>query len=256
VAQLQALSGHSSSKLLRLIHRWLKSPPLQKKPLVLAQYIVFDGSFVYKRTRAVVALIDGYSGKLITCQYGVKENSKSELVTFFRHLQVQGLAPISCTVDGNPHVVKALRKVWPTILIQRCRVHVQRQGLMWCRASPKTAMAQQLRGLFMALLTVKTEEQKTLWLQKVEIWEKRYGHVLHGPVHGWVMSDLKRARSMLLKAIPYLFHYLANPFIPATTNRAEGFFSRLKRSYKRHTGLAHHQRKNFILWFCSFYQSP
>ena len=43
----------------------------------------------------------------------------------------------SATVDGNRHLLRILRQVWPTIVIQRCLVHIQRQGLSWCRQSPK-----------------------------------------------------------------------------------------------------------------------
>jgi len=41
-------------------------------------------------------------------------------------------------------------------------------------------------------------------------------------VSGYVFSDIKRARSMLLRALPDMFHYLDNPLIPTSTNGLEG----------------------------------
>jgi len=50
-------------------------------------------------------------------------------------------------------------------------------------------------------------------------WEEKYGRYIDvQPEKGRVFSDIKRARSMLMKALPYMFHYLDNPDIPFTTN--------------------------------------
>jgi len=255
VKQLEQLSGHSVSSLRRIVHYWLAHPPQQQFVLTEARSLIFDGSFTYKRAAPVVAVLDGATGNLLACKYGVNENSQPALRHFFRRLKEQGLKPISCTVDGNLHVMRIVQEVWPQVLIQRCRVHVQRQGLMWCRLHPKTTMGRQLRELFLDVLEIQSVAAQHDWLERFAVWNRRFGEQLQGPVQGWVMSDLKRARSMLLKAIPNLFHYVKYPTIPASTNRVEGFFSTLKRAYKRHTGLALHQRENFILWYCFFYSS-
>ena len=57
------------------------------------------------------------------------------------------------------------------------------------------------------------------------------------PGKGKVFSDLKRARSMLVKAVPNMFHYLDDANIPKTTNALEGYYSRLKQRYRQHRGL-------------------
>src|SRR3989337_4239062 len=74
------------------------------------------------------------------------------------------------------------------------------------------------------------------------------------PERGRVFSDIKRAGSMLLKALPDMFHYLDNPKIPATTNGLEGYFSRLKAHYRQHRGLHPSKRANYFSWY--FYHRP
>jgi hypothetical protein len=72
------------------------------------------------------------------------------------------------------------------------------------------------------------------------------------PEKGEVFSDIKRARSMLLKALPDMFHYIDNHNIPRSTNGLEGYFSRLKRHYGQHRGLTPKKRENYFAWYFQF----
>jgi len=59
---------------------------------------------------------------------------------------------------------------------------------------------------------VRTQEQKQSFLKAVADWENHYGKKIESKKEtGWVFSDLKRARSMLLKALPNTFHFLDDP---------------------------------------------
>lgn len=66
---------------------------------------------------------------------------------------------------------------------------------------------------------------------------------------GWVFSDLKRARSLLLAALPDMFHYLDDPAIPKSTNALEEYFARLKHKYRQHRGLAPPHRSAYFRWY-------
>jgi len=59
---------------------------------------------------------------------------------------------------------------------------------------------------------------------------------------------------MLLKALPYMFGYLDHPNIPTTTNRLEGFFSRLKQHYRQHRGLRSTTLPRYFAWY--FFLNP
>jgi hypothetical protein len=137
-----------------------------------------------------------------------------------------------------------------TIIMQRCLVHIQRQGLSWCRRNPKRTDAKHLRTLFLQLMTIDTIEQRNQFLARVHHWEQRYGgHIAASPETGWIFSDIKRARSMLLAALPDMFHYLDDENIPHSTNAIEGYFARLKQKYRQHRGLAIRHRQNYFAWF-------
>ena len=175
---------------------------------------------------------------------------EKQMTEFFLNLKKQGLNLKSCTVDGNPQVIKVLPKIWPNITIQRCLVHIQRQGVMWCRHKPKRIDSKYLRKIFLKIPYIKTRKQLDLFLKEVSLWEKKFGDsILNRPERGKVFSDLKRARSMLFKAMPHMFHFLDNPYIPHTTNAIEGYFSRLKRHYRNHRGLSPKKRADYFKWY-------
>jgi transposase-like protein len=219
------------------------------------KYLVFDGSFIWKRKTGAVILLNTEVNKLIRGEYDFKENSLPALLGLFYQLKRDGLSPRSCTVDGQPAVVKALADVWPDIIIQRCLVHIQRQGLKWCRSYPKTIEATKLRLLFSSITNIKKLEEKEEFLLSVRKWEDTYGQkIKNRPERGKVFSDLKRARSMLLNSLPNAFHYLNNAKITKTTNLAEGYFSFMKARYRDHRGLSPLKRKAFFNWF--FYLKP
>jgi transposase-like protein len=199
----------------------------------------------------VAALLEARQHTLVQGAYGVNERKLTDLLAFFETLRDRGLNPRSCTIDGNPHVARALRQTWPQITLQRCLVHVQRQGIRWCRQQPKRLDARKLHTLFLQLLPITTIEERDPFLADVAAWEQHYGTKIDArPERGRVFSDLKRARSMLLAALPDMFHYLNDPNIPRSTNGIEGYFSRLKRLYRNHNGL--NKLENYCKWYFHF----
>lgn len=211
--------------------------------------MIFDGTFI-KRPKSVVAVMDAANNTVIKGTYDVRENSDSELAAFFSPLKDRGLKPLSCTTDGNPQAMRTIRMLWPGITLQRCLVHIQRQGLSWCRVNPKRTDAKELRGLFLDVMSIRTHGEKDMFLQRLGAWEDAYGRAIgKAPERGRVFSDLKRARSMLVRALPDMFHYLDDPKIPPTTNGLEGYFSRLKGHYPHHRGLKPEKRYSYFRWY-------
>lgn len=238
----------SQSTIRRTLNYWLNKPPSSSINLSGVNYVVCDGSFL-NGNKGIYAIMDAQRHQIIKGAYGVKEGSK-ELLWFYSELKDRGLEPKYATVDGNTAQIKRLEKVWPSIKIQRCIVHVQRQGLSWCRRNPKRTEAKHLRDLFLDLTTVRTKQQSQDFINSVYAWENRFGNRIESsPNRGWVFSDLLRARSMLLKALPNLFHYIDDPNIARSTNLVEGYFSRLKEHYRLHRGLSIHNRKNYFQWY-------
>jgi hypothetical protein len=229
-------------------------PPSVDSNLEQHRYLIFDGTFLH-RPISIVALMDASKNQVISGKYGVRENSERQLVEFFKPLIAKGLNPASCTIDGNPQAIKVMRMLWPEITIQRCLVHIQRQGLMWCRRYPRTASARKLRGIFLQVTSVRTKEKRDSFMELIIQWEHKYGQYIKSqPEKGRVFSDIKRARSMLIKALPDMFHYLDDPNVSFTTNGLEGYFSRLKGHYRQHRGLRKEKLNNYFNWY--FFYRP
>jgi hypothetical protein len=246
--QLMKQSGHSRRRLQQIISYWLQHPPAMKDLLTLMKHLVFDGTYIGNRRHSVFGCLNAKDGGVVAGEYGIKEGSR-KMFDFLISLKKRGLNPISATIDGNPAVSEALRALWPNIIIQRCLVHVQRQGLMWCRINPKRRDAKLLRAIFLRVTCIYTKDERDIFLSDIRAWEQHYGCVLaRRPERGWVFSDLKRARSMLLKALPNMFRYLDDPSVPKSSNMIEGFFSRMKELYRGHRGIREKQRSVYFCW--------
>lgn len=250
IRQLKHFSHHHERKLRYIVNRSLNIYPNKPcKSYSQHKYLVFDGTFLFQR-KGIIALMDSQLNTAISGQYGLSESSQKDLYSFFNPLKHNNLNPRSVTVDGNPSVIHFLKSLWPNVIVQRCIIHIQRQGLMWCRQNPKRIDAKKLRLLFLQITKINNHEQRDSFLSDLNNWEKRYGSKLQPlPEKGWVLSDLKRARSMLLKALPNMFHFLDDPFISKSTNSIEGYFARLKNHYRHHRGLSPLKRPNYFSWY-------
>ena len=218
------------------------------KILKAIKHVICDGTYLEQRT-GIYAIMNTDPQGIAFAEYGIPEGAR-QLTSMYRSLAEQGVSLSSATVDGNPQQIKYLRMQWPNIIIQRCVVHVQRQGLSWCRRNPKRTDAKQLRKLFLRLSSVKTLSDVKRFKNDLLAWENRFGPPIEkSPVRGWVFSDLVRARSMILNALPDLFHYVTNTKIPKTTNLVENYFGRLKEHYRKHRGLAVHKRDVYFKWY-------
>ena len=232
----------------RILHYWLDHPPEQCVMDTESQYLIFDGTFLHRR-RGMYAAMNGRTHQVLYGAYGTNEGPR-DLLNFCQMLKGKGVEPKSATIDGNPHIARVLQFLWPQIIIQRCLVHIQRQGFSWCRHHPQRPDARQLRRIFSMVLNIRSDEQRQQFQHILDRWNQRYGmRLAQMPYRGWVTSDLQRARSMLINAIPVMFSYLQDPSIPRTTNALEGYFSRLKHRYRQHRGLSTHSRANYFRWY-------
>lgn len=250
ISHLSSISKHSTRKLHYIIDHWLnQEPPTKKAKIARCRYGIFDGTFLH-RPDSVIVIMDAQDHTVIASNYPARENSAKQLNSFLGGLKEQGLSLESVTLDGNPSAIRTFRQLWPGITIQRCLVHIQRQGLMWCRAKPQMEPAKKLRELFVRTTYIRTQQQRETFVRDLEQWENKYGDVIDNfPSSHKVLSDLKRARSMILKALPDMFYYLNDSNIPFSTNSLEGYFSRVKWAYRNHRGLAKHKRINYFKWY-------
>jgi transposase-like protein len=249
VRQLMVQSGYSRSTLQRIIGYWLDRPPKLCCDLSAFKYLVLDGSYLLARRTAVVGIADTTCRCLVGGRYGLKEGER-RMYDWCIKLREAGLVPTSITIDGLKQVQTLLETVWPEAVLQRCLVHIQRQGLAWCRRDPHKAAVKHLRRIFQEVTHINTIQERDRFISRWMEWEERFGApIAQRPGRGRVFSDVKRARSLLYYALPNMFHYLDDPLIPNNTNWLEGYFSRLKSRYRQHRGLANENRLNYFKWY-------
>ncbi len=167
------------------------------------------------------------------------------------YLKEQGLMPKAVTLDGHIMVMKAIREIWPSIIIQRCLYHIQRQGLSWLRIFPKTDAGKALRILLNSLTNIKTENDKSIFLKQYTKWLATYKKAIKSlPRNSVANVDLKRTMALINNALPNMFHYLKDQNIASTTNLLENFYSQLKHHYRSHRGLTEQHKISYLKWFC------
>lgn len=247
IAELSRASGHSRWKIRSIVRAWLARPSPVFVDLASMKQIVVDGTYLPGRD-PIFILMDGAKNEVVAGKRGVAEGSKT-MRAYLSDLAARGLNPTSITMDGHVKVLACVRELWPRILVQRCLVHVQRQGLMWCRMKPKRTDAKCLRAIFLRVTGIVTKAGRDELIADIHAWEAKYGaKILRDGEKGWISSDMRRARSMLLKALPDMFRYLDVAGIPKTSNCIEGYIGRMKEIYRLHRGLATDRRNDYFRW--------
>jgi hypothetical protein len=244
---LVAISNYGKKKIKRIKNYWLEKVPPVICPTGKHKYLILDGTY-FKRTNCLIVVMNNLSNQIIAGRYCVGENYATAR-SIFKELSDKQVSPKAITTDGNTSVILAIKKVWSDTIIQRCLVHIQRQGLSWLRRYPKSQAAKDLRLLLLTVTNIKDHKQKEIFIKDFNNWEKRYGEfVLSLSSSDKVYSDLQRTRSLIIHALPNMFHYLEDSNIAPTTNKVEGYFSRLKELYRRHRGLSKKHREKYFKW--------
>jgi len=165
----------------------------------------------------------------------------------------------SITCDGHSALLKAIKKVFPHIPVQRCIVHIVRQSKIWLTQKPQSIAATELLKLIQQLFSLSTLEQSSYWLLAFYQWNERhhdfiYEKTFHADqIHFWYKHKmLRKTRHLIMRAISNLFYYLEDTSIPSTTNRLESFFGHLKDKLRVHRGLSYSHKKSFIRWYLHF----
>ena len=182
-----------------------------------------------------------------------------EIIQDLRVFKSLGVQLYSVTCDGHRSILKAIAKVYPNAIIQRCLVHVKRQCGLYLSKKPKLQAGKDLLIIVNNLTAIRTPYQCSDWLLSLHNWYQQYSDVLmeesinEQTGEYWKTHDrLHGAYTHLYEAIPHLFCYLNDPQIPATSNRLESFFKHLKEKLLLHSGLRIEAKRNFIKWYLHF----
>ncbi len=78
------------------------------------------------------------------------------------------------TFDGHKSIMKAVIKIFPNAVLQRCVVHVKRQIKSYLGANPQLRQAKDLLYYSRQITRINTLEQAQEWLVEVHHWHKEH----------------------------------------------------------------------------------
>ena len=249
IRQLNQISGRSIRTLKRIVAYWLtQTSPRLALPFRSFKYLVGDGTY-FKHEDCVYTVIDYPTGLVVAYRYCLKEGYYTAKA-IFNEMKESGCKPIAITLDGNPQVIRAVREIWPAIMVQRCLYHILRQDTSWLRRFPKDPTAKELRKIILTVMAIEDDTAKDIFLKRLNDWDYAYGDYVRAlDSRHKVWGDLQRARSLLRHALPDMFHYLHNSKIAQTSNKQEGLFSAAKILFRNHRGVKKENRKSYFNWY-------
>lgn len=254
MALLSRDSGHSLSGIKRLFWEWLDRAPTFRIKATKRAHLLVDGTY-FTNDLCLVLYYDSDVRYTQLYRFSRKEDCQ-EMKEDLENLRKLGVEVESITCDGHRSLLRAIRRVYPGVMVQRCVVHVHRQVCTWLRKKPKLLISSELKAIVGKLPLIATHNDRLAWRREFDAWlERNRGFVYEQSVSErtgkkwYTHKQLHQSVSHVLGAMPNLFHYLDNPAVPKSTNGLESFFGHLKDNLSIHRGLSHEHRKQFIRWY-------
>lgn len=252
----------SERSISRLFKQYLEqAPPIPIRSKGGHIHLIIDGTYLPNG----LCLILYYDHDIRYVQLYRSSNAEKlrEITQDLKALKSLGVQLYSVTCDGHKSILRAVAKVYPGAVVQRCLVHVKRQCGLYLSKKPKLQASKELLVIVNGLTGVKTLFRCSDWLLSLHNWYQQYKEVLmeesvnEQSGEYWKTHErLNRAYTHLHDAIPNLFAYLNDAQIPATSNRLESFFKHLKEKLLLHSGLRLEAKRNFIKWYLHFKNNP
>ena len=176
-------------------------------------------------------------------------------------------------IDGGSGLASALATTWPTVRVQRCLVHVQRNVRVYLTSRPRTSAGRTLWKLALSLTRITDQDQAIAWWQNLELWHQTHGELIRARTYfkpgiiapawvrtgqrWWYTHDRLRKAYRLLEKLArqqHLFTYLDPEFeglgIDSTTNQIEGGINAgLRELLRRHRGLPTERQRRAVEWW-------
>lgn len=230
----------------KTIQRWLKKYAIHTPKKVDKNIILLIDTTFWGRELALTVFKDEITGENLLWYFSIKED-KSLYLKGISALEKQGFTILAVVTDGIGY---SLRKEinYP---LQLCLIHQIRSVHACIPRKAKSPAGKALRALSSQIYHLNQAQ----FSQQLEAWfvefEDFYKERTVNPETGkWqdTHRPLRRAYHSLKRHYPYLFTYqsYSSLSIPKTTNKIEGFFSKLKQKLRCHNGLSFEQKKKII----------
>lgn len=135
-------SGKSIDTLRRLFQYFLNNTPIIKIKSNNNCHLIIDGT--YTSDFCILNYLDN-DLKYLQFYNIVERENYNNYVADLELLKQSGLDIVSITSDGQKGLIKAINRVFPNVIHQRCIIHVQRMSLIYLTRFPKTEAGITLR---------------------------------------------------------------------------------------------------------------
>lgn len=257
ITQITQESSYSARTLKRYFNAYLSKPPrLSIYPSEKVNLLI-DGTYF---SNGICLVLYRDATIKFTQLYRFSDGEHyEEIKEDLENLLHLGIQIESVTCDGHKAILKAIKKVLPNVILQRCLVHIQRDCRIWLTKNPKSNAGYDLKQITATMHQITNYNELNLWLLKLHNWHNIYKDFInqksHNPETGryWFTHKMVRRSFMTIKrALPNMFHYLDNPKVPKSTNAIESFFGHMKGHLNIHRGLSYRHRKQFLMWYLYF----
>ncbi|NDV94239.1 transposase [Dysgonomonas sp. 521] len=257
LSELEQSSGYSKSSLKRYFHTYLSDCPTWKIRPSEKVNLLIDGT--YFNNKVCLVLYRDNNIKATQLYRLTDREWFDEICEDLENLLSLGIKIESVTCDGLSNIIKAVRKICPEAIIQRCVVHIQRECLIWLSRNPQSQAGKDLRYLVGQIHLIRNRTVWGYWVVDLIHWYEKYQNFINQKSYyeptgryWYTHKMLRRAFIHIKRALPDMFHYLDNPDIPKSTNGLESFFGHLKQNIAIHRGLSKEHYKNYIKWYLFF----
>jgi hypothetical protein len=168
---LQRDSGLSKDTLQKTFYYFLDRAPVT--PIIHHDNIHLRVDATYFKQFCVVCYQDDLISYTQLFRFSDAERYE-EIKEDLNNLLTLGLQIASITCDGHKATLKAIKKIMPSVIVQRCLVHIQRMGLLWLTANPTYDAGKELRTLVLMIHRIETHNDKQYWIQSLSAWETKF----------------------------------------------------------------------------------
>ncbi|MEL6192275.1 MAG: transposase [Bacteroidota bacterium] len=164
-----SLESHKSvSTLQRLFRHYLSHPPTYLIRSRDQVHLIIDGTYF---TNDLCLVLYRDNDIKYTQLYRFSDGEHyGEIKEDLDNLALLGIGIASVTCDGKRSIIKAVREVYPDVVLQRCVVHVHRMGNIWLRKRPKTQASISLKHILNLLPKVRTHNDRRAWEKQFQAW--------------------------------------------------------------------------------------
>jgi hypothetical protein len=164
---------------------------------------------------------------------------------------------ISCTADGWVGISAAFKEVYPSAVLQRCLVHIQRQVKNYISMNPKSQAGRGLKRLMVYDMLSDPLIFPDLWVN----WKTKHQSYINEKTikpSGWwryTHTKLKKAIAHVDNALSDMFQFynLSNPDIARSSNQLEWYFGVFAEEWiKEHKWLSPKRLDSFIALWITF----